>query len=105
MTYRRARRPAATPGNAPTPAQTIYLSDLIKRSGMTPEEWRDSVGLYEVSPWGKRLRTENITRTAMSRWIDQLKGKIENDQSCPRLLRGDRPGVRAGERLGRDHST
>ena len=88
MTYRRYARGKAVPtGNAPTPAQTHYLSDLIKRSGMSEEDWRDSVGLYEVSPWGKRLRAENITRASVSRWIDRLKTQIAikesiaNDQS------------------------
>lgn len=58
---------------APTDRQRSYLAALIKRAGMTDEEWRDSVGLYETSPWGKRLRTEMITRARMSVWIDQLR--------------------------------
>ena len=61
----------------PTPKQLAYLTALIKRAGMTEDQWRDSVGLYEVSPWGRRLRTEAITRTAVSVWIDRLKASIE----------------------------
>jgi hypothetical protein len=60
---------------APTPKQLSYLAALVERAGMTQDQWRESVGLYESSPWGKRLRTEMITRAAVSRWIDALKAR------------------------------
>jgi hypothetical protein len=60
---------------APTPKQLAYLNSLITRAGMTQEQWRESVGLYEHSPWGNRLRTELITRQRVSIWIDALKGR------------------------------
>lgn len=58
----------------PTARQLSYLNALIARSGMGQDEWRESVGLYEHSPWGKRLRSELITRQGVSLWIDALKG-------------------------------
>lgn len=61
----------------PSDRQLKYLAALVDRSGMTQDEWRDSVGLYEHSPWGKRLRTESITRAAVSAWIDQLKKRAQ----------------------------
>jgi hypothetical protein len=57
---------------APTPRQLSYLADLVKRSGQTQDEWRESKGLYESTPWGRRLRTESITRAAVSTWIGEL---------------------------------
>jgi hypothetical protein len=36
----------------------------------------DSVGLIERSPWGRRVRTEMITRVAMSRWITDLRSRV-----------------------------
>lgn len=65
-------------GNAvadPTPRQLAYLASLVEKSGMTQDEWRESIGLYEHSPWGKRLRTERVTRSNVSVWIDMLKTK------------------------------
>lgn len=62
---------------SPTPSQLACLSTLISRSGMTQAEWRESVGLYEHSPWGKRLRTEAITRAAVARWIRDLRTLTE----------------------------
>lgn len=62
----------------PTDRQLKYLASLVENSGMTQDEWRESVGLYEHSQWGKRLRTESITRAAVSAWIDQLKRKGES---------------------------
>jgi len=59
--------------SAPTPKQLSYLTALINRSGMTREQWEDSVGLREHSPWGVRLRTELITRQRVSIWIDALR--------------------------------
>lgn len=56
----------------PTPKQLSYLTALIARSGMTREQWEDSVGLREHSPWGVRFRSENVTRAAVSVWIDRL---------------------------------
>jgi hypothetical protein len=61
----------------PTAKQLSYLSALVEKSGMTQDEWRESVGLYEHSAWGKRLRTESITRAAVSAWISQLKAKVQ----------------------------
>lgn len=61
----------------PTAKQLNYLMSLVKQAGMTQEEWRDSVGLYEVSPWGKRLRSELVTRVSVSRWIDDLRRRID----------------------------
>ncbi len=65
----------APSGNTPTPKQLSYLAALVSHAGLTQEEWRESVGLYESSPWGNRLRTEMITRAAVSRWIDALKSR------------------------------
>ncbi len=61
--------------SAPTPRQLAYLASLVTRAGLSQDEWRESVGLYEHSPWGRRLRTEMITRSRVSAWIDDLKSK------------------------------
>ena len=74
LAYGRRRSAGSTPGNKPTPAQLNYLAALLAQAGMTQEEWRDSVGLYETSAWGKRLRSEIITRSNVSRWISALNG-------------------------------
>lgn len=78
MSGYRNRRPYSQRGassSAPSPEQLSYLADLVAKSGQTQEQWRDSKGLYETSPWGKRLRTEMITRSNVSRWIDELKSR------------------------------
>ena len=78
MPYRPNRRPYSERGasnSAPTGKQLAYLAALVGQSGQTQEEWRESKGLYETSPWGKRLRTEMITRANVSRWIDELKSR------------------------------
>jgi hypothetical protein len=62
-----------TTGNRPTERQLAYLASLVSAAGLTQDEWRTQVGLYETSPWGRRLRTEVITRASVSAWIDQLK--------------------------------
>lgn len=36
--------------SAPTEKQKAYLAALIEKAGLTQEEWRESVGLYEKSP-------------------------------------------------------
>jgi len=80
MPYRPNRRPYASRGasnSAPTDRQKEYLAALIEKSGQSQEDWREAHGLYEHSPWGKRLRTEMITRASMSRWIDELKSRTE----------------------------
>lgn len=58
---------------APTQRQLDYLNTLIKQSGLTQDEWRESVGLYEHNAFGRRLRAEIINRAAVSRWIADLK--------------------------------
>lgn len=64
----------------PTPRQLAYLASLVEKSGITQDEWRESIGLYEHSPWGKRLRTERITRANVSVWIDMLKKEAANEK-------------------------
>ena len=59
----------------PTAKQLSYLNALISKSGMTREQWEDSVGLREHSPWGVRMRSEMITRQRVSVWIDMLRSK------------------------------
>lgn len=63
--------------SAPTPKQRAYLSALITRAGMTQEQWMDTVGLREHSPWGVRVRSELITRARMSVWISDLVAKCQ----------------------------
>lgn len=65
--------------SAPTPKQTAYLAKLIEQAGMTQEEFRESHGLYEHSPWGRRLRSELITRSRVSLWISELKAQVAKD--------------------------
>ncbi len=69
------RRPYAqrSTSGQPTPKALAYLADLVKKSGQTQEEWRESKGLYEHSPWGRRLRSEAVTSASVSRWISELK--------------------------------
>jgi hypothetical protein len=62
----------------PTARQLAYLASLVERAGLTQEQWRESVGLYETSPWGRRLRAEMITRASVSAWIGQLKGGLSH---------------------------
>jgi hypothetical protein len=57
----------------PTPKQLDYLNSLIERAGLTREQFHESTGLYEHSPWGDRLRSELIARANVSRWIDDLR--------------------------------
>ncbi len=63
----------------PTAKQLSYLNALIAKSGMTDDEWRESVGLYEHSPWGRRLRSDLITKHRVSIWIDALKSRRPSD--------------------------
>jgi hypothetical protein len=79
--YRRPQHSAAPSGNAPTQRQLDYLNALITQAGMTQDQFGESVGLYESSPWGKRTRTELITRARVSIWIDQLKAKVNGATS------------------------
>jgi hypothetical protein len=58
---------------APTSRQLAYLAALVERAGMSQDDWRESVGLYEHSAWGRRLRSEMVTRASVSRWIADLQ--------------------------------
>jgi hypothetical protein len=88
--YRRTTTQASARGSEPTPRQLSYLTVLIERSGQTEEQWRESVGLYEHSAWGRRLRTETITRARVSAWISDLRasqgtrprGRCEDAPCC-----------------------
>lgn len=60
-------------GNGPTERQLSYLSDLISKAGLTRDEFYQAAGLYEVSPWGKRFRSESLTRSYVSVLIDGLR--------------------------------
>lgn len=59
----------------PTSKQLSYLNSLISKSGMSREQWEDSVGLREHSQWGVRMRSELVTRQRVSIWIDQLRNR------------------------------
>jgi hypothetical protein len=67
--------------STPTEKQLSYLNALITKAGMTQEQFNETRGLYETSPWGKRLRAENITRASVSRWITQLKEEIARKET------------------------
>jgi prolyl-tRNA synthetase len=78
---RRRQRHGCITVSRPTPKQVEYLHTLMRKAGLTEEEWRESVGLYEYSPWGKRVRSEMITRQRMSVWIAHLRQLVTSRES------------------------
>jgi hypothetical protein len=66
---------------APTAKQRGYFARLVvevaAKENTDENGVYQSLGLLESSPWGNRIRGELISKAAMSRWIDQLKARIE----------------------------
>jgi hypothetical protein len=87
--YQRYKRRGDEPGK-PTQRQLDYLNSLIEKSGITQQQWQESVGLIEANAWGGRVRNEMITRRNVSRWIDRLiscqppkrRGRCEDAPCC-----------------------